>query len=186
MNKLFFITRIITFFGSALRCFWEFVVCRMFKLPIEDIRCFKKGELCGHIEHELIGKKAPAFMMAFLPFFLNFMLGLLLIMYASYIIFYMGVYTQIAAYLSFVLGTSLWCNMFPSYEDLLSLKSTVYGGKNVFLKIILAPFTAVVFVGTQLERLSLTLITTAAAAFVLPFATESLIPALMEIKKLFF
>ena len=186
MNKLFFVTRIITFFGSALRCFWEFAVCRMFKLPIEDIRCFKKGELCGHIEHELIEKKGAAFMMSFLPLLLNFLLGFILIMYSSFIIFYMGVYTQIAAYITFILGTSLWCNMFPSYEDALSLKSTVYGGKNVFLKIILAPFTAIIFAGAWLERLSLTLITTAAAAVAFPFVLEFLLSPLMELKKLFF
>ncbi|HOD02513.1 MAG TPA: hypothetical protein PKN28_04225 [Clostridiales bacterium] len=173
MNVLFFITRIITFFGSSLRCFWEFVVCRIFKLPIEDIRCFKISEMCSHIEHEITEKAGQSFLLCALPFALNFCLGSCFLAYSSYYVFYAGVVNFNSVFF-LIIGISLYSNLFPSVENALSLKDNIYSGegKNLFVKIILAPFTALMLFGAYLEKYSLSVLASIAAAIAFPFITD--------------
>ena len=60
MTNLYVVTRVLTFFGTVMRTFWEQVVCRICAVPVEDVRAFKVSDLCGHVEHELIKKKRPS------------------------------------------------------------------------------------------------------------------------------
>lgn len=176
MNVLFFVTRIITFFGSTSRLFWEFLMCRACRLPIEDIRCFKVGELASHVEHEIITKKSHAFAICFFPFFINLVLGACCLMFGSFMISYMGIYTMVLAWVCLWAGVSFWSNLFPLVEDVYSFKDSFYGkGSNIFLKIIMAPFFAVIFVCSRLERYSVTVLTSVAAALAFPFVIDSVL-----------
>ncbi len=170
MDLLFFITRILTFFGSGVRGFWEYCVCRIFKLPIEDIRCFKVSEMSSHMEHEFLTKTGQSFLMCFLPLILNFGLGSLFLLYGAYMVFYAGVVSALAVTLLYV-GISLYSNLFPSIEDALAFKESVYGenGKGLPAKILLAPFVAVAVAGAYLERYSVSVLTSIAAAYAFPF-----------------
>ena len=170
MNILYFITRVLTFTGSCVRAVWEYIVCRIFKLPIEDIRCFKVNEMCSHMEHEFLTKTGQTFLMCFLPMLLNFGFGSLFMLYGSYMIFYAGVKTAMAwTFLYF--GISFYCNVFPSIEDALAFKESVYGenGKGLALKILLAPFVAVAVAGAYLERYLVSILTSVIAAWSFPF-----------------
>lgn len=182
MNVLFFITRTLTFFGSAVRCFWEFITCRICKLPIEDIRCFKVNEMCSHIEHEFPKKAGQSFLLCFLPSFLNFCFGSCFLAYSSYIIFYAGAVNGVSV-LFLIIGISMYSNLFPSVENALSLKDNVYGdgGKNLFIKIILAPFTAIMIAGAYLEKYSVTVLTSIAAAVAFPFVTDRLLDVMSKV-----
>lgn len=182
MNILFFITRILTFSGSAVRCFWEFLVCRIYKLPIEDVRCFKVNEMCGHIEHEFPQKAGQSFLMCFLPFALNLCLGTCFLMYSSYYVFYAGaVNLNIAIFL--IIGISMYSNLFPSVEDALFLRDNIYanGGKSLFVKVMLAPFTYLMLAGAYLEKYSVSVLTSIAAAAALPFVTDPLLDVISRI-----
>ncbi len=176
MNVLFFITRILTFSGSAVRCFWEYLVCRIYKLPIEDIRCFKVNEMCSHIEHEFPEKTAQSFLLCFFPFILNLCMGTCFLLYSSYHAFYAGaVNLNIVIFL--IVGISMYSNLFPSVEDALYLRDGIYasGGKSLFVKILLAPFTYLMLVGAYLEKYSVSVLTSIAAAAAFPFVTAPLL-----------
>lgn len=181
MNTLFFITRVLTFFGSVLRCFSEFIVCRLFKLPIEDARCFRTDEMCSHIEHELAEKTSHAFLLCFLPFIINLCLGSCFLLYSSYFIFYAGV-VSLTDVIMLIIGISLYSNLFPSVENVLSLKDHIYSAdSNTAVKIILAPFTYFMLAGAYLEKFSITVITSITAAIAFPFVTAPIIGVLAKI-----
>lgn len=181
MDTLFFITRILTFFGSALRCFWEFIACRLLKLPIEDTRCFKTNEMCSHIEHELTEKTSHAFFLCFLPFIINLLLGTCFLVYSSYFIFYAGI-VSLTSVLMLIIGISLYSNLFPSIENALSLKDYVFSeDSSIAVKILLAPFTYLMLAGAFVEKYSITVLTSIIAAIAFPFVTDPFVGVLAKI-----
>lgn len=169
MNGLYFATRVITYFGTELRVFFEHVICRIFKIPVEDERVFKPSELCGHIEHELIKSAGQSFVMCFVPFFLNLFLGSCMLLTGSFKLFYIGDFKSPIAYIMLYLGISLVANCAPSFEDALSFKDNLYTKSNMFLKIILSPFFAVAYASAFLERFSLTFLLSIAYAVFFPY-----------------
>ena len=88
MTNLYVATRVLTFFGTVMRAFWEQVVCRICAVPVEDVRAFKVSELCGHVEHELIKKKSHIFLVCWLPFTLNFILSCCFLLSGAYRVVY--------------------------------------------------------------------------------------------------
>lgn len=156
MNGIYVATRIITYFGAQLRAFWEHIVCRVYKIPVEDDRTFKSSELCGHIEHELTNGVSQSFMMCFLPFFMNLFFGLCMLSVGSLRMFYIGDFKSPIAYIMLWLGISLIANCSPSFEDALSFKDNLYSSNRKVLKIILSPFFGVVYACAFLERYSVT------------------------------
>lgn len=156
MTTVYVITRYLTFFGTLLRTFWEQIVLRLCKVPVEDAHAFKYSELCGHVEHHIIYRTRHAFLMCFVPFALNFILACCFLITGSYRVFYMGDTGTYQAYVFLWLGISCAANCVPSFEDMLAFKDCVYGGKNRLFKIIFAPFFAVICAGACLERYSLT------------------------------
>lgn len=177
MTTVYVVTRVLTFFGTFLRAFWEHVVCRICKIPAEDIRAFKFDELCGHVEHELINKTSHAFLMCWLPFTLNFTMGTMFLLTGAYRVFYIGEISLTSLGVLW-LGISCIANCAPSFEDMLSLKDCIYGGKNKALKVILAPFFGVVCAMACLEKYSLTFVLSIVYAVVFPHAFSLLLPAL--------
>lgn len=177
MNRLYFVTRVITFLGAQSRAFFEHVVCRVFKIPVEDDRALRSSELCGHVEHELIKSAGQSFLMCFVPFFLNLFLGSCMLLFGSFRLFYVGDFTSVAAYAVLYLGFSLVANCAPSFEDALSFKDNLYGGGRckTALKIILSPFFAVAYASAFLERYSLTFLLSIAYAIALPYIVSALI-----------
>lgn len=180
MTVLYTVTRVFTFFGAAMRTFWEVLVCRMFRIPIEDIRTFKVSELCGHADHELTETRGQAFMMCWFPLTLNFLISVCLLLGGAYRVVYVGDVTNVLSWIYLWLGFSFAANCFPSYEDMLSFKDFFYGkrNKNLFLKIILAPFFALIFVGSFLEKYSVNFLIALAFSFGFPYIFSFLFPFL--------
>lgn len=156
MTAVYVVTRFITYFGALLRGFWEHVVCRIYKIPVEDDRVFSYSELCGHIEHELTCGVAQSFMMCFVPFFMNMFLGICMLLTGSMRIFFIGDFKSYTSYMFLWIGVSLIANCAPSFEDALSFKDNLYGSKSTALKVILSPFFGVVYACAFLERYSVT------------------------------
>ena len=181
MTYIYVATRIITYFGTELRVLWEQLVCRFFKIPQEDPRTFKVTEMCGHVEHELLKSLKESFFMCFLPFFINFVLGICILLTGSYRVFYIGD-ISLSSLVFLIVGVSLLSNCAPSFEDALSFKDYLYSKEtSTFVKIILTPHFAVSYACAYLERYSITFILAILFAWVFPNVFSFTFPLLNQI-----
>lgn len=169
MTNFYVVTRVLTFFGTVMRAFWEQVTCRLCSIPVEDVRAFKGSELCGHVEHELVKNKKHIFLVCWLPFTINFIFACCFLLSGAYRVVYVGDIKTVTSWVFLWLGISFAANCVPSFEDVLSFKDAFYSkDTNLFVKIILAPFFAVIYGFGVLERYSLTLIVAVLFAIVFP------------------
>ncbi|MBR3790101.1 MAG: hypothetical protein IKJ86_08930 [Clostridia bacterium] len=181
MTYIYVATRIITYFGTELRVLWEQIVCRFLKIPQEDTRTFKATEMCGHVEHELLKTLTESFLMCFVPFFMNFILGICILLTGSYRVFYIGD-ISIPSIVFLVAGISLLANCAPSFEDALSFKDYLYSkDTSLFVKIILTPHFAVSYAAAFLERYSVTFVLAILFAWVFPTLFSFTFPLINQI-----
>lgn len=181
MTYIYVATRIITYFGTETRVFFEQLICRILGIPQEDTRSFKVSEMCGHVEHELAAGLKQAFLLCFLPFTFNFILGVSVLLTGAYRVFYIGDYTFSSILFAWV-GISLLANCAPSFEDALSFKDYLYGqNTKLIVKIVLSPFFAVYFACSFLERYSVTLILAILFAWVFPMLFGFTFPLINQI-----
>lgn len=169
MINLYVATRALTIFGTFMRTFWEQVVCRICGIPAEDVRAFKVSELCGHVEHELIKKKSHIFLMCFLPFVMNLIFAFCFLLGGAYRVVYVGDVKTVGSWALLWLGISFAANCVPSFEDVLSFKEAFFGkDTNLLIKILVAPFFAIIYGFSILEKVSLTFIVAILFALVFP------------------
>ncbi len=169
MINLYVFTRALTFFGTLMRAFWEQIACRVCGIPVEDVRGFKVSELCGHVEHELIKKKSHIFLVTFLPFVMNFVLAFCFLLGGAYRVVYIGDVKSISFWFLLWLGISFAANCVPSFEDVLSFKEAFFeSNTKIFVKILVAPFFAIIYGFSILERMSVTFVLAVLFAVVFP------------------
>ncbi len=186
MINLYVATRVITFPGTVLRAFWEHLVCRLCSVPVEDIRAFKVSEMCGHVEHELVKKKSHSFLICFVPFLLNFILACCFFLGGSYRIAYIGDLKSILSWVYLWLGISFATNCVPSFEDVLSFKDVFYSkDTKLIVKVAVAPFYALVYGFSILERLGLTLFVAILFSIVFPQIFNKIFPAIILLAQSF-
>ncbi len=183
MTVFYVITKFLTFPGAITKTLFEHIMCKILKLPVEDTRCLRTDEMCGHIEHELAERPAASFWYCFIPGLLNFFLGLNLSIFAIINIFVLGNYsgfiennaflsnlfasaltnnTVLVNTMNFLLpcfflwlGFSMFVNLSPLPEDALLMKEQ-YKNLNGFLKVIFAPGCFLMRIGSVLESKGLT------------------------------
>lgn len=153
MTALYIITRYVTFPGAFIRCFYEHIMLKITKTPVEDDRYIRDDEMSSHIEHELIKGPTAAFFTALIPCLLC-LWGALLMAMCPVVFRPTSVAGTVFTGLSVWFAVSLLSNCFPSVEDALNLADRIYRKGNLFQKIIFAPFFAVLFVGAYAERYS--------------------------------
>ncbi len=168
MINLYVFTRIITFFGTYLRTFFEHLACRIEKIPAEDVRAFKVSEMCGHVEHALTENLKQTLTVTMIPFTMNFIFGCSLLLTGAYRLFFIGEIDSLQTYILVWLGFSCLANCAPSYEDALSFKEYLYSKNNIFVKIILTPVFAIYYSAAFLERYSLTVLLSVVFTIVFP------------------
>ncbi len=182
MRIVYIIVKFLTLPGAMLHAFFEHMSCRASKIPVDDARTVQANEMLGHIDHELIKRKGSSFDICFIPFFLNFMLGILMLLYGAVAIYYFGRLTDIFAWICLYLGISLWTNLFPQIEDVMMLKENFFvNNKKKISKILVAPFYGIVFVGSRIEKWGITLITSVAFSFAVPYIFGWFVPALYRL-----
>lgn len=163
MTIIYVITRFLTFPGALLRGFFEQIICRIHKIPVEDNRYLRRDELCSHIEHEFMPSAWTAFAICFVPMLLQLILAFFVSITAAINLLYLGVFSLPLSLIDVVclwVGISLTVNCFPSIEDAMNLFDKLYHGKaNILQKIILTPGTLIVYAGAYLERYAITFIT---------------------------
>lgn len=187
MRLIYVLTKILTFPGALTKAFFEQIMCRIFKCPVEDNRYLRTDEMCGHVDHELIERPVASYMFCFIPGMLNFLLALLLCLFPVINICLLGNYTGFVASsglssfiteeamintLDFILPfffawvcVSLLTNIFPLFEDMIVMKEQ-YKKLNPVLKVVFFPGYIVMRIGTVLEKYGLTFLLLIALTFV--------------------
>ena len=175
MRILYIITKFITLPMAYLKSVWEHLTCVILKLAVEHKECLTMDEACGHVEHRLADKKAKAYFICALPSFVMTLVGAVTAAAGAIPLFYLGVSKGFAVserpgifwlYVIFIyLGGSALCNMFPMVEDVMKMRSMIYGkeGANVFVKIILFLPVLWLTIGAYLEKYCVTFLLTAGA-----------------------
>lgn len=156
------ITTLLTCPAALLRAFFEHILLKGMKIPVEDTDYLQKNELCGHVEHKPIRTFGKSFWHAFLPGFVLFILGLPMAVIPALEMFVSGntlfnIRTGAVSVLFllnvvlYYLGVSMLCNLFPSYEDALFLWDNMTKAK-VLPKILLFLPTLVIRIGAFFAR----------------------------------
>ncbi len=185
MTTLYVITRVLSYFGTELRAFFEHLVCRICRIPAEDVRPFKMSELCGHVEHELTKTKKEAFLMCWLPFTLNFILSCAFLLGGAYRIVYVGDLGTLSAYIFLWLGFSCAANCAPSFEDALSFKDCFYNkDTNIIIKILISPFFGLIYAMSFLERYSVTFLLAIGFTVAFPYAFNLVFPLIINVSQM--
>ena len=164
MTALYIASKILTFPGAYIKCFWEHLTCKILGLPVEVSGYLRLDEACGHVEHTLASKGGAAYLMVTGPAFMNFSAGLW-IFFAGFVnLRYMGItsYDSVGLFAAYVLmtyvGVSMLCNVFPLVEDVMNLQDLLYGQKKGnFLGRILAYIpTKIAYAGAFAEKYCIT------------------------------
>lgn len=161
MTALYILTRYLTFPGALIRGFWEQVVCRICKVPVEDNRYLRKDEMCSHIEHEFMPKPAGSFALCFVPAFMNGLLAFVMCLIPVFIAMYLDIgdiYFRVCSILSYWFAFSLYVNSYPLIEDAMHMMHKVYKNGNILQKILYAPGAVCLYIGAYAERYCLTFI----------------------------
>ena len=174
MTAFYYITKYLTFPGVYARCFWEQIVCRICKIPVEDNRYIRRDEMCSHVDHELMPTARSAFAICFVPAFFNAIGAFCLMMLPLVFLFVYRTTDPLlfaASALSYWFAFSLYVNSYSLVEDAINMMEKVYKKGNILQKILYAPAAALLFVGAYLEKYGVTflaaVIATVAMAVVL-------------------
>lgn len=191
MRIVYLAVKYITVIGTFLQAFFEHLTCRVYEILIEDGRYLRPNEMCGHMEHEIIRKRSTVFGMCFFPFLFNLLVGLVTVSVGSVNVYYLGEFFTAKGFPHFFnflflwVGISALTNLFPQWEDALTLKEEIYGkGKSTMLvKIIAAPIFGILYAGAFLQRYGLTLLTSVAFSFAVPYILGAFVPTVYEFIK---
>ena len=155
MIKLYVIIKSLLFPGTYLRCFYEQIVCRICKIPVEDNRYLRDDEMSSHIEHELAPTAGKAFAICWIPHILTLISGLLLGMIPVMVLFMLEVDDLLLTIFCAVcwwFAVSIFCSTFPSIEDAINMREKVYKKAGFLQKILFTPGFIVTYIGAYAER----------------------------------
>lgn len=184
MRIIYIIIKTLTLPGAMLHAFFEHMCCRNAKIMIEDERTIRFDEMMSHVEHDLVKRKAASFDICFIPFFLNFVLGNLILMYGSMSILYFARYADIFGWICLYLGVALLTNLFPQVEDVMMLSENFFANnEKKASKILVAPFYGIFWLFSRVEKFGLTLFTSVAYAFLMPYVLGLFVPAIYNALK---
>ncbi len=173
MTNLYVIIKALLFPGAHLRCFWEQVICRICKIPVEDNRYLRDDETTSHIEHELVFTAGKAFAVCYIPYFMTSLSALFLSLIPLIVMFVFevnNVILTVFSVLSWWYAISAYCNRFPLIENAINMKEQIYKNGSLAQKIIFAPGFAVLYVGAYMERYLITfVISVAVTVFLILF-----------------
>ena len=171
MKILYLITKLVTYPGAFMKGFWEHRACRRLKLEVHSRQYLLADWHCGHALHDPAATPAKAFLLAFLPYIAQRILGWIFLgaSVGPLLIFGLRGGAETAFFwleaVALFLGLSLLCNSFPSWEDA-RLQWDLFYGKaaeeeapepqpkraGLPAKILLAPCNAYFLAGAWAER----------------------------------
>lgn len=182
MRILYVIIKLITIPGAITHAFFEHMCCRMGKIIVDDARTIQANEMLSHVDHELIRRKGSSFDICFIPFLFNLVLGFSALAHGAVTIYYFARFDNVFAWICLYLGISLLTNLFPQIEDVMMLSENFYKNNDKKLsKVLIAPFYGIFFVGAYLEKFGLTLLTSIAFSFAVPYILGWFVPAIYNL-----
>ena len=123
MKILYLITKLITYPGAFMKGFWEHCTCRMLKLEVRARQYLPADWNCGHAVHDPAMTPGKAYLLAFLPYIAQRMLGWVFLgaSVPPLLIFGLRGGAETSFFwlevVALFLGLSLLCNSFPAWED---------------------------------------------------------------------
>ncbi|MBQ3151250.1 MAG: hypothetical protein IJB86_08415 [Clostridia bacterium] len=168
MTVLYLISKLVTFPAVMVRAFYEHILLKLLRIPVEKASYLQFNEMFGHTEHDLTKTLSASVWFCCIPGLLQVLLAVPM-MAASFLQLYVlsvtptdpqtgSVSIMFAVCIILrVFGIWLLCNVFPLYEDALNLweKATQANG---FAKVVALPIAAIVRAGAFLERFGITLL----------------------------
>ena len=165
MEKLYVVSKYITFIGAILKGFWEHLYCRILGVPVQDARYLQANELCGHVEHDFTKSRITAFLICYLPGLMNRMFGYGMFLGGFLGLFHVQAGSENVVFWVYVvmlyLGVSLFCNNAPLYEDALNNWDLLYGKEaktNIIVKILAFIPSVYALVSAWMEKHALSLL----------------------------
>ena len=134
MKILNLITKILTYPGAFMKGFWEHLTCRILRLQVTDRRYLRPNELCGHAAHTPAMTPAKAFLLSWMPYIAQRILGWIFVGASAVPILLFNMRGQaenpmfLLQCVALFLGISFLCNAFPQWEDAKRHWRLFYGG----------------------------------------------------------
>lgn len=147
---------VLTFPGVIVHELAHQLFCRWCKVPVFGVKYFQLKSPTGYVIHERTSNPMKNFLTATGPFFVNTILGMLIVIPASIDILYLdGLNTQLNGMTYLVnlvllwLGFSIMMHAFPSTADAKSLNECVLKNPEVpmIAKIFVAPVILLIYIG---------------------------------------
>lgn len=147
----------------------HYLTCKLFRVPVYDVRLFGFGERAGYVEHAVPRSYTKRLLIALAPLAVNLALGIFAFWAGTRL---RGAYTVVALYLGFVVVA----HSLPSSVDAKTLLPQRTRGYLYPLFLLAAPLIAVLLVANRLRPYGFRLIYTLAVTgvLVLGFYTEAL------------
>ena len=182
MRIIYIIIKFLTLPGAMLHAFFEHMSCRVCKVLVDDARVVRADEMLSHIDHELVKRRGASFNVCFMPFLFNLIIALWFLTSGAVAVLYLGEYTRWILWVLLYLGFAFLNNLFPQMEDVLMFKENLYSEKSsAFVKVIGSPIYGILYLGAQLERTGLSLLTSIGFTFAYPYILGLFIPKLYDV-----
>lgn len=165
-----FIISIITFPGVIIHELAHQIFCYICGMKVYEVKYFRIGNPCGYVIHETSDNPGKIFLTSMGPFFINTLLGLLIILPASINVVAFKEYNNILNIVLAWLGFSILMHAFPSTGDAKVMVNGILKNDKVGIlpKILSAPFVLLVYAGAIGSVFWLDAIYAAAVAMLLP------------------
>jgi predicted small integral membrane protein len=160
----------ITFPGVIVHELAHQIFCYLCGLKVIEVKYFQFKNPCGYVVHETTDHPGKVFLTSMGPFFVNTILGLLIILPASIEVIAFKEYSNPLNLVLAWLGFSILMHAFPSTGDANVMVARILKNDKVNLipKILAAPFILLVYIGAVGSIVWLDAIYAAAVAMLLP------------------
>ncbi|MGB8451671.1 MAG: metalloprotease family protein [Anaerocolumna sp.] len=161
---------IITFPGVIIHELAHQIFCYICGLQVYEVKYFQFKNPNGYVVHEATDHPGKVFLTSMGPFFINTLLGLLIMLPASIELIAFEDYGNMLNLILGWLGFSILMHSFPSTGDANVMVNQILKNRNVSIiaKILSAPFIALVYIGAIGSVFWLDAIYAAAVAMLIP------------------
>jgi hypothetical protein len=165
-----FIISFVTFPGVIVHELAHQIFCYLCGLKVLEVKYFQFRNPCGYVVHESTDRPGKVFLTSMGPFFVNTVIGLLIILPASIEVIGFKEYTNPLILVLAWLGFSILMHAFPSTGDAKVMVERILKNRqvNILPKILAAPFILLVYAGAIGSIFWLDAIYAAAVAMLLP------------------
>lgn len=165
-----FLISLLTFPGVMVHEFAHQLFCRIMRVPVYDVVYFQAKNPAGYVAHEPTEKPLASFLISTGPFFVNTILGMLIVFPAAIELFRFESYKNPLTLLLGWLGVSILMHAFPSTGDAKVMVQAILKNKDVnpAVKVVTAPVIGLVYLGALGSMMWLDFIYAMFMAMVIP------------------